>query len=116
MCRFALSFFCKSREILTRRTHRQSQLLNNTVQGNKGYFPTKFSHHSICLAAQLQLCPEPDPIAHGDVSFTAQTVGSIATYTCNSGFKLIGSPIATCTSVDMGPPEFQPEPPTCQRK
>ncbi len=44
------------------------------------------------------LCPTlPDP-ANGDVSVKSKTVGGTATYTCSTGYTLIGSSTRTCSS------------------
>ena len=50
------------------------------------------------------------------MSFTNLTVGSIASYTCDLGFELIGDPITTCTQVDMDNAAFEPAPPSCRRE
>ena len=43
-------------------------------------------------------------------------IGSTATYTCDSGFELVGETTATCTETgDGNSGSFQPDPPTCQR-
>ena len=44
------------------------------------------------------------------------TVGSNATYTCNSGFELIGDAVTTCTELSRDMLEFQPAPPFCRRE
>ncbi len=50
------------------------------------------------------------------VTFNGRSIGDVATYTCNSGFELIGNAITTCTLVNMDSAEFQPAPPFCRRK
>ncbi|KOB71042.1 putative furrowed [Operophtera brumata] len=42
-------------------------------------------------------CPEPPPVTGGMVSVSGRTAGSLATYTCQNGFILFGSPSVTCT-------------------
>ena len=61
------------------------------------------------------ICPDPLEIDHGSVDFTDTCVGDSATYTCDSGFKLIGSAVITCRQVDNYTAEF-PEPPICERE
>jgi CUB/sushi domain-containing protein len=49
----------------------------------------------VCTAI---MCPTlPDPL-NGNVLWTDLSVNSLATYTCNGGFELIGSEIRTCLS------------------
>ena len=50
------------------------------------------------------------------VTFTGNSIGDTATYTCNSGFELIGGAVTTCTQVSMDMAEFQPAPPFCRRE
>ena len=66
-----------------------------------------------CSAA---LCPDPADIVNGMVTFTGNSVGDTATYTCNAGFELIGSATTTCTQVDADSAVFSPEPPQCRGK
>ena len=47
------------------------------------------------------VCPSlPDPL-NGGVILTTVSVGSVATYTCNSGFELVGSETRTCQGDGM---------------
>ena len=62
------------------------------------------------------LCPEPVDPVNGMVTFTGNSVNDTATYTCNSGFELVGSATATCTQVDVNSATFSPAPPVCRRK
>ncbi len=50
------------------------------------------------------------------MAFSGNSVGNMATYTCVSGFELIGDSTTTCTLVDMDSSEFQPAPPSCRRE
>ena len=51
------------------------------------------------------------------VTFTGNSVGDTATYTCNSGFELIGDAMATCTAaMDGNSASFQPAAPVCRRE
>ena len=70
------------------------------------------SYHS-CSAA---LCLDPVDIDHGIVTFTGNSVDDTATYTCVSGFELIGAATTTCTLVDVNSATFQPMPPVCRRE
>ena len=69
-------------------------------------------HHSHSAA----LCPDPANIVNGVVTFTGNSVGDTATYTCNTGFELVGSATTTCTQVDVNSAAFSPEPPICRRE
>ena len=62
------------------------------------------------------MCPDPVDIANGTVTFTGNSVNDTATYTCNTGFELIGNATTTCTQVDMNTAAFQPAPPSCRRE
>ena len=44
------------------------------------------------------MCPTPLDLLNGNVLWTDLLVDSVATYTCNSGFELIGSEVRTCLS------------------
>ena len=64
------------------------------------------------------LCPDPDGIDNGMRTFTGNSVGDTATYTCNSGFELIGDPVTTCTAAMDGNSVTFPSvpPPECRRE
>ena len=44
------------------------------------------------------MCPSLSDPLNGGVTWTSLSVGSIATYTCNSGFELVGNEMRTCQS------------------
>ena len=50
------------------------------------------------------------------VTFAGTSVGNTATYSCDSGFELIGDAITTCTLVDGNFAAFSPQPPLCRRE
>ena len=63
------------------------------------------------------LCSDSVGIENGMVTITGNSVGDIATYTCDPGFELIGNMTATCTQVDMNSAVFQlQELPSCRRE
>ena len=64
------------------------------------------------------LCLDPDGIDNGMRTFTGNSVGDTATYTCNSGFELIGDPVTTCTAAMDGNSATFPSvpPPECRRE
>ena len=62
------------------------------------------------------MCPDPDDIDNGRVTFTSTFVGDIATYSCNEGFELIGGVNTTCTPVNVYFAVFVPAPPFCRRE
>ena len=66
--------------------------------------------------AAVALCNDPVDIDNGVVTFTGNTVGDTANYTCDSGFELTGDANTTCTLVDVTSAEFQPAPPSCRRE
>ena len=74
-----------------------------------------FYPHSSCSAA---LCDDPPIIVNGMRTFTGNSVGDTATYSCDPGFKLIGESTTTCTIAldgnsatfpDIPPPECMSE-------
>ena len=67
-------------------------------------------------SAGLPPCEDPVDIDNGTVTFNGTLVGEMATYTCDSGFELVGDATTTCTLVDMDSAEFQPAPPSCRRE
>ena len=68
------------------------------------------------LPYSVALCPDPVDIDNGMVTFTGNSVGDTATYTCNLGFELIGDATTTCTQVDVNSAAFSPQPPVCRRE
>ena len=50
------------------------------------------------------------------VTFTGNSVGDTATYSCDSGFELIGGATTTCALVSAISAAFSPEPPSCRRE
>ena len=52
----------------------------------------------ICIFYYVGRCSYLSPPENGGVSMTTSDVGGTATYTCNSGFRLIGSSNRTCLS------------------
>ncbi len=76
-------------------------------------------HHDIIhiiLLCTIALCDDPVAINNGMVTHNSNSVGAMATYTCDSGFEVIGNAITLCTLVDMDSAEFQPAPPSCRRE
>ena len=69
--------------------------------------------HPYCSAA---LCPDPVDIDNGMVTFTGNSAGDTATYSCDPGFELIGGATTTCTLVDANLAVFSPQPPFCSRE
>ena len=68
------------------------------------------------LPCSAALCLDLVVIDHGEVTFTGNSVGDTASYTCNSGFELIGGDTITCTQVDANSAVLQPAPPFCRRE
>ena len=62
------------------------------------------------------MCPDPVDIANGMLTFTGNSVGDAATYTCDSGFEFIGGATTICTQVNLNSATFQPIPPVCRRE
>ena len=65
----------------------------------------------------LALCSSPSSPSKGGVISAGNSVGDTATYTCNTGFELIGQAEATCTlNTDGNSASFMPAQPICRRK
>ena len=60
------------------------------------------------------LCSDPAVIDNGMVTFTGNSIGDTATYSCNPGFELDGGATTTCTAVDENSAEFSPQSPVCR--
>ena len=74
-------------------------------------FSLKFKLNSIINVAVDCGQPEsPDP--NGAISVGETTLGNTATYSCNSGFDLVGSSTVTC----LASGQWSDGAPTCQRK
>ena len=71
-----------------------------------------FLHHSFSTA----LCLGPPDIVNGTVTFTGNSVGDTATYTCDPGFELDGNTSVMCTQVDVNSAAFFPAAPVCRRE
>ena len=67
----------------------------------------------IVIYYSAALCPDPDDIDNGMVTFTGSSIGDTATYSCDLDFVLIGGATTTCTLVDANSAAFQPAPPSC---
>ncbi len=50
------------------------------------------------------------------VTVNGNSVGVVATYTCDLGFELIGNTTTICTLLNMSSAEFQPAAPSCRRE
>ena len=69
----------------------------------------------ICMFFYIALCSSPSSPGNGRVTSTGNSVGNTATYSCNSGFELIGSRVATCRQAGNSA-SFSPAPPVCRCK
>ena len=64
----------------------------------------------------LALCSSPNSLVNGTVTFTGNSVGDNATYTCDTGFELVGEGQSQCTQLDNSNASFVPGTPMCNRK
>ena len=76
-------------------------LLNNT--------PYKYAHNVFLLSTVVDCNALSDP-ANGQVSTTGTTFGQTATYSCDTGYNLVGDGIRTCQATG----EWSGSAPTCQ--
>ena len=72
---------------------------------------------SICTRFLLHFslgitCPDLENPANGAVMVNGMNPGDTATYTCISGYELVGADTLTCGSDGM----WSPEPPVCRRE
>ena len=78
--------------------------------------PSNLGCLQLCIscypAAQCEQLPD---IQFGSVSQTGVAVGDTATYTCDPGFDLVGSPTRTCTQIINGGVTFNGQEPFCRR-
>jgi len=51
-----------------------------------------------CLIVNINCCGYPGSPPHAIVSFTSDSIkaGTVATYTCDNGYELLGPPRRTC--------------------
>ena len=63
----------------------------------------------------VAICSSPSDPPNGEVTYNGTSLGDNATYSCNSGFELVGDAQATCT-VNENNASFMPLPPICNRK
>ena len=68
------------------------------------------------ISCSAALCPDPVDIVDGGVTFTGNSVGDTAAYSCNSGFELIEGATTTCIQVDANSAAFSPALPSCRRE
>ncbi|AKJ93655.1 complement binding [Raccoonpox virus] len=59
-------------------------------------------------------CPSPRDIENGRLEVTGTDFGSSITYSCDSGYKMIGEPISYCELGYTGSMVWNPEPPICE--
>ena len=59
------------------------------------------------------LCPDPADRANGMGTFTGNSFDDTVTYTCITGFELIGNVSIMCAEVDMNSAAFSPAAPVC---
>ncbi len=54
-----------------------------------------------------------DPVA---ISADVYSFGTVAMFSCEDGFDLVGSPLSTCEGLDVPAGEFTPDLPQCLGK
>ena len=59
-----------------------------------------------------------DPVARVRrvISADVYSFGTVAMFSCNDGFDLVGSPLSTCEGLDVPAGEFTPDLPQCLGK
>ena len=70
------------------------------------------THSFIVYVYAVVDCGMLPSISNGEVSQLSTTVGSVATYSCNDGFDLVGQSSRSC----LASKRWSGSPPTCQRK
>ena len=61
-------------------------------------------------------CPSLSNPSFGSVTVTGVSIGDTATYSCNSGFILVGVEVRTCQLVGAGVAVWSGAAPICQRR
>lgn len=56
-----------------------------------------------------KLCPDPTVPSHGRINITAPSVGGVATYSCEEGYRLMGTATRTC----LTSAQWSGSPPSC---
>ena len=85
-------------------------------RGKSGNDILLFQENNFFLVCSA-LCSSPSSPSNGRVTSTGNSVGNTATYTCNTGFELIGISVTTCTpSADGISASFVPAQPICRRE
>ena len=70
-----------------------------------------------CTLFSVALCLDPPAIVNGMRTFTGNSVGDTATYSCTTGFELIGDLTTMCTQIDVNSATFPAiPPPECRRE
>ena len=62
------------------------------------------------------LCPTPTTPNNGMITGNGNSIGNAIAFTCNIGFEISGSALATCTLLNPNSAEFRPDSPICIRK
>ena len=71
----------------------------------------------VYIITPAAVCPNPPAIVNGMRTFTGNSVGDTATYTCDSAFELIGNATTTCIAAPNGTSAvFSPAQPVCRRE
>ena len=82
-----------------------------------GHFTQCLYIHTICTTVFVTfsieiMCPDLENPANGAVMVNGVNPGDTATYTCISGYELVGADTLTCGTDGM----WSPEPPVCTRE
>lgn len=77
------------------------------------YVLSKYIAYDVFPCATV--CPELSNPEFGSVTLTGRTIGSNATYTCDSGYALEGSTTRVCERLDVNSAGWSADAPTCQR-
>ena len=72
--------------------------------------PVKYVHNVFLLSSAVDCNPLSDP-ANGQVSTNGTTFGETATYSCNTGYNLVGDSTRTCQATG----NWSGSEPTCER-
>ena len=71
--------------------------------------------HLIC-SLSTALCDQLTAPQFGSVSLSGVSVGSVATYTCDTGFTLVGDITRDCVQLSPATADWNRDEPTCQRE
>ena len=82
------------------------------------FFPKDVVHFVSTLYTKFfpaAICSELSNPAFGTATLSGRTISSTATYTCNSGYNLVGTTTRTCEELNSATADWSGTAPICER-